>query len=52
MANVVCGCCGMAGLREGCARCLPSWCAECGACRLHCECVEFERAVVEQVEMR
>jgi len=41
---IVCACCGIAAVRDGCPRCLPGWCAECGACQLHCECEVFERA--------
>ena len=35
---MACGCCGLAGLTDCCPNCLPSWCAECGACRAHCQC--------------
>jgi hypothetical protein len=42
LGTQTCGCCGLAGLASGCPNCLPSWCAECGACRAHCQCQEFE----------
>lgn len=49
---MACGCCGLAGLTDCCPNCLPSWCAECGACRAHCQCGVFEPFVEEVTDVR